>query len=251
MNLRTVSPPLQASPARSTWSPQAAAWATALRSGSEGACRQAAAELVKLGPEALPVLCAALEDYLPSVRITAARALGELGNAEAVPALTAALRREMTGKTGARHFWLGLLLLSGRVLVGLVLAVLLVGLLILLRGQGWQLLKGLAVWYEDLVRYVRERRSATQVMAAIAMALAVLAEKAPDPRMREVLPDLEMVGMDLMHHDARSREMNRMAVHRIDVLTRHLKDLPLPSQPPAPDMEALPIPSGPRSHDDL
>lgn len=67
-----------------------------LAQGDQLAAREAARALVKLGPEAVPALLAALPRQEPVAAGYAVRSLGELGDARAAPALLTILEQPLT-----------------------------------------------------------------------------------------------------------------------------------------------------------
>lgn len=222
-------------------------WADTFRGGKQAERDEAVERLLaRPGDEPLQVLSAALEHYLPEVRIAAADGLGRLGCPEAVAPLLDALRREMGGHSGFGHYWFGLLYLLCRIVVGVLLAGLLLGCSLVLF---WALKIfdlevvgfGLKLWYHELIGYIQGRRSTARVLASIAGAIASIAEQSPDPSVRRILPDLEALSHDFLSNDRVIRSMNRAAAERIERVTRHLKSLPVAAGEPE-TQASLPIP---------
>jgi hypothetical protein len=91
------------------------------------------------------------------------------------------------------------------------------------------------------LRSERQRRS--QLVEAITEALIRIGERDPGPELRQVLPDLRLVTVDVIHHVGRTRTASRAAANRIGQLTDRLQNLPFASTAPAIDPLGLPLPS--------
>jgi hypothetical protein len=211
----------------------------ALHDPRERVRRAAAEALARVGPEAVPPLCTALEDRAPAVRSAAAAALGEVGDERAVAPLSEALRRCFLGRSPWLQVLAGLLVVPAAVLAAVAI---LLFCIFVTRGHG---LDALQLPVEAAGHYFGSRRRMAAESTAIVEALCRIAERRPTPELRSVLPELNVVANDVLHHDSRSRQASRQAARRIRELTDRIKDLPLPAAgaPPPANPATLPLPA--------
>jgi hypothetical protein len=185
------------------------------------------------GEEVHTLLREGLKDPEMSVRQAAAEALGRVGDERDIGPLTEALRACFARGSARRQLWAGVAVLSGLVLLCL-------GLMIL-PGIGSSL-GAIGAWVYPLVQYYYIRRRKSALCRAITEALTAIAERAPNPLVRAVLPELQAMAADVIQQDRASREASRAAAARIRALTENVKSLPIAGHGVQPDASALPRP---------
>jgi HEAT repeat protein len=188
----------------------------------------------RCGLRDLDFLVSALADPREEVRAVAAEGLGDLGNARAVGALTAALRTASIGGSARRQQWLGWAMAAG----GVVLyAVAFWGIGAHRLGTMMLLLSG----FSFILAQVSEgRRKRNAPRLAIIQALQKLADRAPSPELRDALGELRVMAGDRLQVEPEARRAARELAGRIEDLTGRSKDLPLPSACRGADPAALP-----------
>ena len=211
----------------------------ALRRGSALERTEAARGLRAWGNGALPALCAALRDPCVPVRLAAAESLGEIGEPDAIPALSRALRTCFTGGSARRQLANGFV---GMVLLGIALLLLTVlNPLAIVEG-------GLRLGWDKLWNWRKPAPEPEPSSRApvYALALARIAEQHPTPELRALLPELRAAGLDLLNVDRETRHVSRETAGRIDRLTARLMALPIPTSKAAVENHSLPIPASAR-----
>jgi hypothetical protein len=209
-----------------------------LRHGKVKERAAAASALGEYGERAVERLIEALSDKSPKVRFQAARALGRIGDPRAVGPLMEALRGCLVGGSPKTNLRAALLYL-----LGIVLAAGAFGWVWLNLGWFWLFF----IWIQagdHLKPLLEGQRSQTRFCRAICEALHRIAMEHPSPEMRSVLPELNAIAIDAVHHTERTREASRIAARRIDQLTQDVKSLPLSASAPAGEEgSALPLAS--------
>lgn len=191
------------------------------------------------GPEAVAMLCRALEDPHPDVRTAAAERLARVGTSEATEPLMRALRRSTGGRwavltiTGSSF----LLIPLGLALLGAAMRSLLVGNSLV----SWILF---FIVLSILAKAAgKARRQREDLLAAISEALAAIAERAPSPVARAAIRELKVLAADVVQQQSECRWACVKAAERIDRATRDLQRLPVASQEPAATADRLPRPA--------
>lgn len=210
----------------------------ALASGSRGEKLEAATALLQYGEAALEPLCSALSDPDDRIKVAAARALAELGDSRAVPSLTAALRKGLSGGTARSHF-----LAAGRAVFWAIGATTVAGCVVTLLGV--PLLYSLLGYPPCIItlNWLLARRARSRVHQVFTDVIVALAEAKPTPELRELLPDLRMLAVDRLQQEPEARQAFSGAAERIDLLTRDLRVLPIAATGPPLDTDALPRPA--------
>lgn len=178
-----------------------------------------AQRLSRFGSPAVAPLCAALRDEDLRVRTAAACALGELQEAQAIGPLAEALRNCFVGRSALRNLIAGCALL-----VGLIAAVV----VMIVTFDAMVLSSALGsgdVFFDSHKR----RRLRSELVQAITQALTRIVEQHPSPELRNLLPDLKVVAVDVIQQGRQTRTASREAVAQIEALTARLRDLPLPA----------------------
>jgi HEAT repeat protein len=188
--------------------------------------------LPSFGTTALEPLCTALADRDVGVRTAAAAGLAEVGDARAIRPLAEALKNCFVSRSGC---WSLLASFSAAaagtlLLIGAVVTLDVLALTMLFSGGS----------FSDLLT---ERKRRSELVEAITNALIRIAERDPNPELRQVLPDLHLVGMDVIQQLGRTRSASRSAANRIGQLTVRLHNLPIASAAATIDAETLPLPS--------
>jgi hypothetical protein len=225
----------------------------ALQTGSPADRLLAIGALRTHGAGAVQPLSLALGDRHPAVRAAAAEALGELGDERAVGPLIEALRASFVGRSARRQLALGLVIAVGVLAVpgGLVLGVLASGI------GGWTIAAFLCLFGLELpfllligvpeaaADYFGKRRSRGRLSVAYIRALARIAERHPVPELRQALPELQALSVDVLQQQRSTRAASRATAQRIKMVTARLKDLPTPAAAGHVDAAVLPCPSAP------
>ncbi len=208
----------------------------ALTAGSRGEKRDAANALVQYGEAALEPLCGALMDPDNRVKVAAARALAELGDPRAIPALAAALREGLSGGTARSH-----ILAAGKAVLRAYSVMVAGGVVSILLDM--PLIQCLVLYPPFIVtwNWFVERRDRSLVNQAIVEATVALGEASPTPELRKLLPDLRTLALDRIQQEGTARQAFTKAADRIDTLTANLKSLPVVSEPPASEPSTLPV----------
>lgn len=234
-----------------------------------GINRRAVAQLISIGPPAVPHLCRALEGENPVVRTWAAEALGKIGDARSIGSLCRALKDR---DTNVRVWAVRALVTIGEPAVPHLRGVLNDGCGDL-RGRAAHVLgeirHGSAV--PPLCRRLRDpelevRRRAAEALGKIAAAPAVvplcralededwgvrkraafalgrIAQEEPVRELRAALPLLYRYRGAWSFETPDAKRVYRVAAERIHEATAWVQDLPLPGQPPAPAGDNLPLP---------
>ena len=182
----------------------------------------------------VPVLCQTLGDRDERVRLSAAKALEEVGDERAVEPLSVALRSCFPGRSALRQALLAHAL-SLTTLVGYLAAM-------PWRGPG---VPGLFLTFLIVPHLVgafhRWRRKRSKLVRTLTLALAQVAERSPTPELRAVLPTLRGIQVDLLQQDWDTRKASRRAVRRIEALTADTHALPVPMRPTRAD--TFPVPA--------
>lgn len=193
----------------------------------------AAQRLCQFGSPAVSPLCEALRDKDLRVRAATACALGELQEAQAIGPLAEALRNCFVGRSALRNLFAGCALL-----VGLIAAV--VVMIVTIDAMVLSTVIGSSDLFFDGRKRRRERNELVQ---AITQALTRIAERHPSPELRNLLPDLKVVAVDVIQQGRQTRTASREAVTQIEALTSRLRDLPLPASGVSSPEGCLPHPA--------
>lgn len=195
---------------------------------------EAARLLSSFGPSATEPLCTALTDRDVRVRTAAARSLAEVGDARAIRPLSRALKSCFVRRSGILNLLTGLgAATAGALLVvGTIVTLDVLALTTLFTGGSFGEL-------------MNERQRRSQLVEAISEALIRIGERDPSPELRQVLPDLRLVAVDVIQQVGRTRTASRDAATRIQQLTDRLHNLPLASAAPTIDPSELPLPLEP------
>lgn len=200
-----------------------------LREGPPDLRRAAARSLQYFGPEAVPPLCAALEDEDPDVRALAAESLGALGDERAIEPLTAALECCFVARSPRRQLLMGhALRWAGFSMPAVIVARHWVGDAVLLAGTfviAYFAIASFAIVYQAGHRAQRRQ------VSAIAGALGRIAEQNAAPELRKALPVLKTVAADAYHQDEQAMRTAREAAARIEAQTAHIRRLRCPRLP--------------------
>jgi hypothetical protein len=213
-----------------------------LRDSSPAGRIVAVRELASGGEQALGPLYAALEDRDASVRIAAAQALRDVGDLRAVEPLTRALRACVVARSVHWQLFVGYVLAPVVFIV-----VFLVWLLAAVASSGGGA-SGVVGLFKCLGDWYRDRRERGRPGAAIAEALAAMAERNPAPELRRLIPELQALSVDRLQQERGTRMLSARAARRIADLTEKLRHLPIPA--PATDPASLPLP-GSRTRRDV
>lgn len=187
------------------------------------------------GSEGYQLLLEALRSDAFKVRVAAARALGEVGRADAIGPLTAAYHRCFTGRSVR--------------LQRLVVPVILILIGALLGAIAWSgahnrvavipLFQVLAYLIGFLA--IKRHRNVPETFLS---AVLKVAERTPDPGIKVLLPDLRAVASDRFQYGRAARMASLDAVERIESLTAAFHDLPVPATAPQQNADTLPVPVG-------
>lgn len=186
----------------------------------------------------------ALRDKDLHVRVAAAESLGLVGDERAVQALVRALKKMHLAENPIHvwlHFFFKWIFLGTLVLSPLISANRITG-NIELTTLGFEILLVYEIILIALVgrRYWRARHDHNRLCSAIADALMYIAERSSAPELRVAIHQLRTHAADIFHTDKHTRVALNRAAQRIEALTEHLKNLPLPAAAPAPDAATLP-----------
>jgi HEAT repeat protein len=210
-----------------------------LREGATEQRRRAAQALRDYGAAAVEPLCLALRDKDVNVRIAAAESLGLVGDERAVQPLMEALRGCFVKQSAylqlaAALLFIGLIVILwiGNILTSLIFSPSVIS------GVVRSGLVGIVVGFA--IPYYLQRRSQSKLCQAFTETLVRIAERNPTPELRNILPDLKAIAVDVLHQEESTRTTSRQAARRIEALTEQLKSLPLPAAAPAPDAATLP-----------
>lgn len=173
-------------------------------------------------PEAISLLCRCLNDPNEEVRYRAARGLGSIGDVTAIPALAEAVRGGLLG----RKPWLHVALLTLIIVAGLAMAGYAVKVLIVVGPGVWCMLQWLI---EPLHEWSKKREKQSRSQAEAVRALEKIADRAPAPALRGLLPELRMIARAGLNQSGEVRKASRRAAIRIEQLTRATRDLPIPA----------------------
>lgn len=188
---------------------------------------EAARKLREFGAAAIEPLCLALRDKEDSVRVAAAKSLGEVGDERAVQPLVDALRDVLPGRSAARSRF-------ARVLFWITMPIMIVlGVIAIFADGPGDFLSNLNFYSPGTAAKGRSSRE-------IAKALAKIAERTNSLELRKALPELEEIAADNLQQDVRSRATSRRAARKIAKLTNSLKELPISAAAPHTDSTALP-----------
>ncbi len=213
-----------------------------LQSESEAERVAAAKALGRCGGRAVEPLCQAMSDPVEAARIASAEALGAVGDARAVGVLGDALRACFVSSSPRWQLIAGALVILGAALAFVSLGW--IALLLKWSSVGWLIFQ---ISVSPARAWFAKRRARSKEANAIARALVNIAERDPAPEVRAVLPDLQVISVDLLHQEGSTRKATRSAARRIERLTAQLKSLPVPSAPSAQGDElasaSFPLPS--------
>jgi len=135
--------------------------------------------------------------------------------------------------------WRGILLLGGGILLILGIAI---GISVL--ANTGAIVGSLGGMLSPVLHgYLQRRRKNSPTVRAISQALAQIAERTPTSSLRAVLPELEVIAQDRIHHEPGAREASRAAARRIRELTADRESLPVPAAAPVPGVDVLPLPA--------
>jgi len=168
------------------------------------------------------VLLAALKDR--DLQALVAAELARRGNPRALQPLVGALRDTQVGRSPRVQLLCGVLLIA---LYAAIWGLIVTG---QLGDRGVALISICGTWCFQYNRNQR-RRSATAV--AIVQAITRLSETYPQPEVRNLIPDLNTIARDPLHHSAEARSAVREAARRIERLTESVAQLPRPAGSPA------------------
>lgn len=192
----------------------------------------AAQRLPEFGASASEPLCFALKDRDIRVRTAAATGLAQVGDGRAIRPLADALKACFVRRSGLVNLLTGIgVFVAGTLLV--------IGSIVTLDPLAISTLFSGGSMVELLS--ARERRS--DLVRAITDALVRIGERDPNPELRQALPDLRLVAVDVIQHVGRTRSGSRDAVRRIEELTERLHNLPIASVSRTGDAINLPLPS--------
>lgn len=178
-----------------------------------------AQRLCRFGSQAVSPLCEALRDKDLRVRAAAACALGALQEAQAIGPLAEALRNCFVGRSALRNLFAGCALLIGLIAAVVVMIVTFDAMVLsTMIGSG-----------DVFIDSHKRRRERSELVQAITQALSRIAERHPSPKLRNLLPDLKVVAVDVIQQGRQTRTASREAAAQIEALTSRLRDLPLPS----------------------
>lgn len=173
-------------------------------------------------PDAVALLCRCLNDPNEEIRYRAAHGLGVIGDVSAIPALADAVRGGLLGRKPWLHLaLLTMILVAGLAMAGFTLKFVIAG--------------GFGVWWmlhwivEPLHQWNRKREKQSRFQAAAVRSLEKIADRAPAPALRGLLPELRMIARAGLNQSGEVREASRRAAIRIEQLTRATKDLPIPA----------------------
>lgn len=186
------------------------------------------------GAQAVRALSEALRDREAEVRIAAAEALGRVGDRGAIQPLAEALRACFVRRSAALSLLVGILAVIGAVVWGVAI----VASLFLSDGVVLHALDLMLAPYQ----FFADRRKQGRVAEAIAGALQQVAERHPAPELVGVVQDLRVAALDTVSHSRTTREASRAAARRIEELTEQIRRLPLAGEAPTPEVSSLPIP---------
>jgi hypothetical protein len=190
---------------------------------------RAARYLHAFGERAVEPLCKALRnDESPAVRAAAAEALGLIGDERALQPLLEAMRGCFVGRSSHTQLVVGLIVIP------------FIFIAIFAGASYLGAVGGLGGIMQAFFFYYSNRRRTSKLCGVIAQSLAQIAERAPAPELRAILPDLKVVAADVLQQDRQTRAMSRQVAQKIEALTEQLKNLPLPASAPAPDAATLP-----------
>lgn len=212
------------------------AWVECLVTGSVAAKLAAVEALRRFGEQAVPPLSAMLRDPSYDVRIAAIKVLGESGDERAIRPLAEALQ-SCFERQSAKH---SLLLGIGTALGMLALLILALA-ATLLAQSGTALLD----WGKAVADLWASRRKQTELVRAITEALTRVGERTGSPELRRVLPDLNVVAVDVIRQGRHTRASSRAAVAQIEAVTSRIRHLPLPAAAQELRPTDLPVPSQP------
>jgi len=200
----------------------------------------AARRLAEHGPAAAPALAAALGDANLKVRLAAAEALGQVGDARSVAPLIEALRSLFPGKSARRsRLAIWLLLITG------VMAVFAVAAVMLVSGDG---VGGLLISLLGGLCAAGAARSTgpslSECCRVMAEALARIAERDPTPELLGATASLREIAADTLQQEPAARAACRAAAERIEALAAAARDLPVAASAPVTEAaEVLPRPA--------
>jgi len=177
---------------------------------------------------AIEPLCNALLDKDFNVRAAAAEALGLIGDERALQPLLEAMRGCFVGRSSHTQLVVGLIVIP------------FIFIAIFAGASYLGAMGGLGGIMQAFFFYYSNRRRTSKLCGVIAQSLAQIAERAPAPELRAILPDLKVVAADVLQQDRQTRAMSRQVAQKIEALTEQLKNLPLPASAPAPDAATLP-----------
>jgi hypothetical protein len=169
------------------------------------------------------------------VRIKAAQSLGEIGDPAAIPKLQHALRQSYLQRSVWRHALAGWALTTLIVLASAALFLLAV---IVCRGAP-------TADHKDYTRFgdwlIGLRRDQEPFVCACITALSRIAERDATPSSRAIVPFLQGIAVDPLHHSFYTRTSALRAAERIEAVTAQIKQIPLPSTPPSTPVAELPL----------
>jgi hypothetical protein len=93
------------------------------------------------------------------------------------------------------------------------------------------------IW-RDIIEF---QRGQEPFILACVDALALIAERAPSPESRQLLPQFHALSADDVHLTQRTRAAVINAAERLDAATRNLAELPTPACAPETSTESLPV----------
>lgn len=212
-----------------------------LHHGKVGARVTALSELrAKMGTRAAGLLCAALQDPHVRVRIAAATELGILRDPNTIQPLIQALRASRSPQSRfGFHLVDGLEKLCWLIAVGLLffrywrLAAMAGGTAFVLRFIFRPMVEGF--WWSE--------HDGGTLQAAIANALAEIAEHRPSPAAAAAVAELRSLCATELSEIAKPRDLCREAADRIEAATADYRQLPLAAEAPKSHEDALPLPA--------
>ena len=191
------------------------------------------------GRDGIVPIAAALNDRCITVRVEAARLLGQIGGPAEAVRLQEALFRAFRQRSPLGYRILGWVRVGG---LGLAVGVMIVVIGILSLGQAFKLkdVKPGKIW-SDIVGF---QRGEEPFVRACVEAIAAIAERAPTPESRRFLDQLHALANDEVHLAPATRTAIAASAERLDAATRRLAELPVPSEAEPPRVNELPVPAG-------
>lgn len=184
------------------------------------------------GPEASNSLINLLQDRDAAVRLSAAQALGRIGDLAAVHPLVEALVGPHTGGKGPWHSWLGVL--SYLSLWPLAFAAVMGPLAL-------QIVAGLGIAYFLIgpIAHFTHRSEHQAFADAVSQALLAIARRHPSGALAVVVPELRQSAGDRIMQSDEARAASKRAAGYLEDLAKDLRDTPIAAEAPETASAAL------------